>query len=80
MNEDPQHIHELRKVIAVAIDEYAEANPTLPARAVVTVLAEAMVNIGIAQLGKEQMVYFVKSLVTVTEGSVEGDGKGNEPD
>ena len=69
MNEGQQQIEELRNSIAESIDQYAEANPTLAARAVVTALAEVMVNVGINQLGKEQTVNFIKSLVTVTEGS-----------
>ena len=69
MNQTPhaQHVTELNHLIADQLEDYLDKHPELPASVALTALGEAMVNLGVQQMGHDYVMTLCQQLQEAVE-------------
>ena len=62
-----EHINELNHLISDQLEHYLDSHPGLPAAVVLTALGEALVNLGVQQIGHDDTIILCQQLQTAVE-------------
>ena len=63
------YVTELNHLIADQLESYLDKHPDLPASVVLTALGEAMVNLGVQQMGHDDIITLCQQLQEAVEQS-----------